>query len=389
MVTIQKANPQDFSSTDVLFQTAFWGEFKQKIQSQNQKNKNEISSLYFWVNYNVENEENENSKTIIFPLLILMRKTFGGTTYAYAQRAPAITLAEEKKVSLLEDLAYALKDFLPCETIFLRFDLPWNVPGIKNAGERIEMQELVMNFGSKYHNLRKAPSNHLCPDTVIIDLRPSPEKILSSMRQQTRNSIRRAYKEEVDFEISDAQSPNLFQNLKEWHVIYEETAKRKGFYFEEFEYFKTLFEFAEKTEEQKPRFEQKTKVPLDASVPSPKFYLFTATKNKKMLSGLILAISAKHAYYMYAASSLKGRECMPNYGLQWEVIRFARSKGCTKYDLMGIPQNDSKNNPMAGLYIFKTGFGGQKTHFGGTWDFPYDNENYQTFKINEMLSMKR
>lgn len=386
MITISKADPQDFSATDVLFQTTFWGEFKQKIQKEKNPAAQDKTSLYFWASFKPNNDE--NSRNMIFPLLIQMRQTFSGTVYAYAQRAPEIVLTEGSRTALLEELACALKPFLPKKTLFLRFDLPWSVPGIKNGSERIEMQELAMNFGSRFHNLRKAPSNYLCPDTVIIDLRPSPEKLLSSMRQQTRNSIRRAYKEEVDFEIFDAKSPDLVQNLTEWHKIYEETAERKGFYFERLEYFRTLFEFAQKSDESKPRFEKKSKVPLDACVPSPKFYLFTASKNGKLLSGLVLAISAKRAYYMYAASSLEERQCMPNYGLQWEVIRFARSKGCTQYDLMGIPQNDSKKDPMAGLYIFKTGFGGQKTHFGGTWDFPYNKEEYQSFRVSENLAMK-
>lgn len=89
---------------------------------------------------------------------------------------------------------------------------------------------------------------------------------------------------------------------------------------------------------------------------------------------------------MYAASSLEKRECMPNYGLQWEVIRFARSKGCTQYDLMGIPPNDDKGNPMAGLYIFKTGFGGRNIHFEGTWDFPYNAGKYKEFQLSEQFS---
>lgn len=385
MISITKAEPQDFSSTDVLFQTAFWGRFREKVQ--NNPFCNEQSTLYFWASY----KPDENSKSTVFPILIQARKTFSGTIYAYAQRAPAVALPEENRSALLEELAFALRDFLPKKTVFLRFDLPWSVPGIKNAAERIEMQELAMNFGSKHHNLRKAPSNHLCPDTVIIDLRPSPEKLLASMRQQTRNSIRRAYKEKVDFSICDAKSPGLMKNLKEWHEIYEATAKRKNFYFEGFDYFKTLFECAgnaDGEENAAPRFEEKSKVPLDASVPPPRFYLFTASKENKMLSGLVLAISAKRAYYMYAASALEGRQCMPNYGLQWEVIRFARSKGCTHYDLMGIPQDENKNDPMAGLYIFKTGFGGQKTHFGGTWDFPYDKEKYKNFRLSETLGMK-
>ena len=91
---------------------------------------------------------------------------------------------------------------------------------------------------------------------------------------------------------------------------------------------------------------------------------------------------------MYAASTLENRECMPNYGLQWEVIRFARSCGCTKYDLMGIPQNGDSSNPMSGLYIFKTGFGGQQVRYGGAWDFPLNQNEYENLRLNEMLALR-
>lgn len=262
-----------------------------------------------------------------------------------------------------------------------------------------------MNFGTRTHNLRKAPSNYLCPNTIVLDLRFPPEKLLSSMRQQTRNSIRRAYREEVEFSIYDATSPDLEEKLKAWHEIYVSTAKRKDFFYEEIEYFKTIFrisinwsEFALQAEKSfvaknacgfnKNENNANALVPMDAQVPPPKFYLFTAHKNNTLLSGLILAVCGSRAYYMYAASALEGRECMPNYGLQWEVMRFARSLGCTQYDLMGIPPNGNGENHMAGLYIFKTGFGGRKIHFDGTWDFPYKQEEYSTYRINESLSMR-
>ncbi|MCR5605254.1 MAG: peptidoglycan bridge formation glycyltransferase FemA/FemB family protein [Treponema sp.] len=376
MIKIITANPQDFSSTDVLFQTPFWGDFKQKI--------NNLDTLYYWVSYQKADAEEKK----IFPLLVQIRHTKGNTVYAYTPRAPVINVPESERSSLLEELAMEIKDFLPKDTLFIRFDLPWGVPGVNDVNERVELAELAMNFGTKYHNLRKAPSNHLCPNTVIIDLRPSPEKLLASMRQQTRNAVRRSYKEEVEFMIYDGSSPDIMDKLNAWHEIYQDTGKRKGFYFEKFEYFKVLFESSVAAGKIKPRFELKSKVPLDACVPSPKFYLFTASKENKIISGLILAICGKTAYYMYAASSLENRQYMPNYGLQWEVIRFARSQGCTQYDLMGIPPDNDSSNPMAGLFIFKTGFGGRKVHFGGTWDFPYDEEKYINFAMNEFIQLK-
>ena len=202
-----------------------------------------------------------------------------------------------------------------------------------------------------------------------------------NMRQTTRNSIRKAYKTGVCFSIYDSRSPDIFIALEKWYVLYKETAERKGFFCGEYDYFTKLFSVRiENTDECSGIF------PMAAQVPPPRFYLFTAHKDNTILSGLILAVCGSAAYYMYAASSLEGRECMPNYGLQWEVMRFARSQGCVSYDLMGIPPNGKSEHPMAGLYIFKTGFGGRKVKFCGTWDFPYDTEAYERFKNAENIS---
>lgn len=212
--------------------------------------------------------------------LVLLRKT-NGISYAYIPKSPPLSISKDKQSQILEELALALQKELPKNIVFLRYDLLWS-SFEQPENLRPELLELKMNYGTQTHNLRKAFRNFLPADSVVINLRLPPERLLMNMRQQTRNSIRRAYKEKIDFLIYDCSSPKLFEELKKWHEIYVNTAQRKGFYFE------------------------------------------------------------KYAYYMYAASSLKKRECMPNYGLQWEVIRFARSKGCTQYDLMGIPPNAGK-----------------------------------------------
>ncbi|MDD5790109.1 MAG: peptidoglycan bridge formation glycyltransferase FemA/FemB family protein [Spirochaetia bacterium] len=383
MIYLCKTNPSDFSTTDNLFQTHFWGNIKEKSGQ---------ISLYFDAVFKTEDCPEEFN----FPLLVFLRK-MNGLSYAYVPKAPPLSIPRELRPLLLEDLSLALKEQLPQDTVFLRYDLIWysfdsSLNG-KAAGNdfsanclRPELLELKMNYGTKTHNLRKAPKNYLPADSVVINLKLSPEQLLMNMRQQTRNSIRRAYREEIEFLIYDCSSPNLLPELKKWHQIYENTGKRKGFYFEEYSYFENLFttekEFLAKKE---PVCRKKDVIPMNAAVPPPRFYLFTAYKGKTLLSGLVLAICGKNAFYMYAASSLEKRDCMPNYGLQWEVIRFARSQGCTQYDLMGIPPDNDKENPMAGLYIFKTGFGGRKIHFEGTWDFPLNQEEYKKIRTFEQF----
>jgi len=41
---------------------------------------------------------------------------------------------------------------------------------------------------------------------------------------------------------------------------------------------------------------------------------------------------------------------------------------------------------MSGLYLFKTGFGGEQVRFSGCWDYPYAVDDYRSFCTTEQLS---
>ena len=74
---------------------------------------------------------------------------------------------------------------------------------------------------------------------------------------------------------------------------------------------------------------------------------------------------------------------MPTYALQWAAMRAAKKAGCIKYDLYGIPPTDDPEHPMAGLYRFKTGFGGEIAHRAGSWDLPLMPIAYRGFRAAE------
>jgi lipid II:glycine glycyltransferase (peptidoglycan interpeptide bridge formation enzyme) len=79
---------------------------------------------------------------------------------------------------------------------------------------------------------------------------------------------------------------------------------------------------------------------------------------------------------------------MAPYALQWKVMQDAHAAGCTVYDLFGIPPDDNPNHPMAGLYRFKTGFGGKILHRPGSWDYPFKPLLYTLFSSAERLRKK-
>jgi peptidoglycan pentaglycine glycine transferase (the first glycine) len=91
---------------------------------------------------------------------------------------------------------------------------------------------------------------------------------------------------------------------------------------------------------------------------------------------MVFALSTK-AWYLYGASSDAHRERMPTYLLQWEAIRWARARGCTTYDLWGVPDAPEdrleaefaeRQDGLWGVYRFKRGFGGEVVRSVAAWD---------------------
>ena len=372
MISIESISALSFPQQDNLFQTMFWGEFKRTCGQ---------IPLYFSVTYTPDDGESVYS----FPLIVFIRQLTDGACYAYAPRSPSAAVPAAYYGRLLEELAESLRPYLPEKCICMKYDLRWRSRYDEKEPVRLETAQICMNWGTEHRNLYKSPVDYLCPDTVIISLARTPEDILSRMRGTTRNCIRKSYRSSIDFVVHGSEM------IHEWYELYRTTAERKHFFHDEEVYFERLFRLRSHPDFLHPAaadiHQKKEVIPLSAPVPLPEFHIMTAEKDGRVLSGIIIAVSGHNAYYMYAGSSLDSRELMPNYGLQWEAMRFARSRGCTQYDLMGIPPNDNSDHSMSGLFIFKTGFGGEHVRFAGTWDYPYDMSLYRPFSMLDTMPL--
>jgi lipid II:glycine glycyltransferase (peptidoglycan interpeptide bridge formation enzyme) len=98
--------------------------------------------------------------------------------------------------------------------------------------------------------------------------------------------------------------------------------------------------------------------------------VWLATHESDVLAGIITIFISGQAVYLYGASSDLKRNLMPAYALQWAAIRAAKASGCAEYDFFGIPPGEDLGHAMAGLYLFKTGFGGRIVHRLGSVDLP-------------------
>lgn len=99
--------------------------------------------------------------------------------------------------------------------------------------------------------------------------------------------------------------------------------------------------------------------------------LFMAYYRDEPIAGTIEVFCGKKAWYLYGASANDHRNTMPNYLLQWTMIRCAIERGCEVYDFRGVPGNPSEEDPLYGLYRFKKGFSGTYTKFTGLFTYSF------------------
>ena len=180
-------------------------------------------------------------------------------------------------------------------------------------------------------------------NTVELDLTKSEEDLLAAMKSKTRYNIRLAGRKGIAVRHGTAQD---FPAIA---VMYQETARRDGFTIRPLEYYlDAWYSFYE------------------AGLALPLLAEFEGAP----VAAVILVRFGDRAIYMYGASTDRERKRMPNYLLQWEAIRWAKSVSCTTYDFWGAPDAFVETDPLWGVWRFKDGFHGEVAWHIGAWDYP-------------------
>lgn len=215
-----------------------------------------------------------------------------------------------------------------------------------------------MNFGTARRALRKAGTDVLPPDTLVVDLRGTEDEILSRMKPKSRYNVRLAARSGVIVREGSRV------DLAAWNVLYGETCRRNGIRHHGPEYFSAL---------------------LDSVGPGcgAAVRLLVAEVEGRPAAMLFLAVSGDAATYLYGASAYELRSFMAPYALQWEAMKLSKRAGCSTYDLFGCAGSEEPSHPMHGLYRFKTGFGGDFLHRQGCWDYPLDASAYAAYSARE------
>ncbi|MDD4170909.1 MAG: peptidoglycan bridge formation glycyltransferase FemA/FemB family protein, partial [Syntrophomonas sp.] len=195
-----------------------------------------------------------------------------------------------------------------------------------------------------------------------LDITPSEVKLLENMHSKTRYNIKLAGRKGVTIRNAARK-----QDLRSFYAILQETAERDGFLIRGYEYFEMIW---------------------DQMVENGLARIFLAEFQGQIISATLALILGDKTWYLYGASSNEFRNVMPNYLIQWEMIRWAQSQGCKIYDFRGVSGDMDESNPLYGLYRFKKGFNGDLIEFVGDWDRVYSPTFYLVWTRVLPLYMK-
>ncbi len=230
--------------------------------------------------------------------------------------------------------------------IFLKLDpdvmLGRGVPGAEDeitepGGEAVRADLLA--YGWRFSDEQIQFRN-----TVLLDVSLSEDEMLARMKQKTRYNVRLAAKKGVSVRLGgEADWPLLYR-------MYVETSIRDGFVIRDENYYQTVW-----------RTFMRSSMPVAQPL--------IAEVQGEPVAAVFLFAFAGRAYYVYGMSREAYRELMPNYLLQWEAMKWAKSRGCAVYDLWGAPDEFNESDSMWGVFRFKEGLGGQVVRTLGAWDY--------------------
>lgn len=171
----------------------------------------------------------------------------------------------------------------------------------------------------------------------------SLDEIFNSFHSKWRYNIRLSQRRGVECKVCGKEA------LDDFYPLMEETGRRDGFLIRGKSYFSAM---------------------LDGLGEYCRLYMCYC--DGEPISGAVCVNYAGKSGYVYGASTVKMRNAMPNYLMQWTMISDAVKSGCTVHDFMGIPFYTDENHRNYGVYRFKKGFNGEVVTYAGEFTYKYD-----------------
>lgn len=266
-------------------------------------------------------------------------------TMAYLPMGPYLT-GDDQREALWAAIDAAAREH---RAAFLKWE-----PGIIDLGDA---SQDYAHFG-----FRRSAQTIQPPRTIVLDIEADDETLLARMNQGTRRKIRQSQKNGIRYFEAGRADVERFTHMMRI------TGQRNAFGVHEPAYYQRAYDLF---------------VPDEAA-------LILAEHEGDALAGVMVFACGRTAWYFYGASASIKRNLMATYGVQWAAIQWAKARGCTRYDLWGIPDEDetvleanfeARSDGLWGVYGFKRGWGGQIVRSQGAWDKPYNPLIFAAYQL--------
>jgi lipid II:glycine glycyltransferase (peptidoglycan interpeptide bridge formation enzyme) len=189
--------------------------------------------------------------------------------------------------------------------------------------------------------LSRHPIQHQA--TLVLDISGGDEAQVR-LTKSARYYIRYGERKGITVEASDAPSA-----LDAFYELLEETAARHRFVIRPRSYYLDLLR----------AFRERKQIAV-----------YLARHAGRPVAGAVMLLYGTKLIYLFGATSVRGRELNSSYVLQWRAIQDAQQRGCTRYDMWGIPLDPTPPHPGYGYYFFKSRFNGELVRYIGLYDLP-------------------
>ncbi len=203
--------------------------------------------------------------------------------------------------------------------------------------------------------------------TVLVDLTPPLDNIMANLNQKGRHAIHRAERDGVTARAVDLTPDNA-------RIMYDLLTKTAAGRFEasvrSFDYYSTFWHAY-----------------VDKGLGS----LFFAYFEGKVVAAAFCMHLGANGLYKDGASIRDRTAYGASHLLQWEVIKWMKDRGVTRYDLCGTPHSTAMNDESHKFYgvgRFKSSFNKHITDFVGCYDLPVNPTSYKIWhRIGERVAL--
>lgn len=267
-------------------------------------------------------------------MLLLIRKIpIFPFTIMYSPRGPVCDIYDRETIAELvagaKELAKKHKSYV------LKID-----PDVPTGDEKFENQMRELGF-----RFNKSKNFEGVQPRFVFRLNiegMTEDEVFANFASKHRYNIRLAKKKGVEVRLGTRD------DLAAFCKIMMDTGLRDGFVPRSLEYFEKMY---------------------DEMAPEGYLRLYLVYYQQQLISGAVAILYGNKVWYLYGASSNEHRNVMPNYLMQWEMIKWAIESGCDIYDFRGVSGDLNKGQPLYGLYRFKKGFNGDFVEFVGALDY--------------------